>query len=118
MEGDWTTDIVIAQEKSIITAAQRAPTNKGVIVYPHDGTLAIGNSVATMAGWQSPQLDEGFERFTKPLLGLNRETLARNALLHKDANALTSRDALDSLATLIQGVASALRHQLFEHASH
>jgi Mg-chelatase subunit ChlD len=101
IEGDWTTDIVIAQEKSIITAAKRAPINKGVILYPHDGTLAIGNSVASMAGWQSPQLDEGFVRFTKPLLGLNREMLARNASLHKDANALTSRDALEEFASAL-----------------
>jgi Mg-chelatase subunit ChlD len=101
VEGDWTTDIVIAQEKSIIAGARSAPGNKGVIVYPHDGTLVIGNSVASMSGWQSPQLEEAFERFTKPLLGLKPATLARNALLHKDAGALGSSEALQEFTSAL-----------------
>lgn len=98
VEGDWTTDIVIAQERPIVAATQRSPHNKGVIVYPHDALLVIPNAAASVKTWEGAK--DAFHLLATGLTALNHQELAR-AGLHKDAQSLASPRSLQEFSSAV-----------------
>jgi Mg-chelatase subunit ChlD len=100
-ESDWAADVVIAQERSIVASTQRAPRNKGVIVYPNDGFLVIPNTVASVKFWERPLHEEAFHSLVTGLTALTPLDLARSGL-HKDVQSLASRSALRQFQSATQ----------------
>jgi Mg-chelatase subunit ChlD len=98
VEGDWTTEVVIAQERSVIAAAQRSPRNKGVVVYPHDGLLLIPNTAVSLRAWEGAQHKEAFHVLANGLTALNHRELGRTGL-HKDAQSLASSRSLQEFVS-------------------
>jgi hypothetical protein len=88
-DGDWATDVVIAQERSILKIARAEPGMKGVIVYPHDGTLAIPAIAGSVAGWNRPGHEQAFQLLATSLANLPSPALASSGL-HKEAGSLSA----------------------------
>lgn len=96
-DGIWNADLVIAQERSIIAAAEQIPNLIGTIVYPHDGALGIPNAAARIAEWRRPGIDEAFHEFSHRLSALTDQELHHNGL-HASAEELSSRGSIVEFA--------------------
>lgn len=78
----WRTDLVIAQERSILEFARQHPEREGVVVYPRDGTLALPTSAALVTGWYGEDSEGAFAQMATALQATSREVLAATGL-HK-----------------------------------
>lgn len=96
--GTWNADLVIAQERSIIAAAEQMPNLNGTIVYPDDGTLGIPNVAATIAEWRRPGIDEAFHQFSRRLSALTSHELSYNGL-HRSTEEVSSPDSIMEFAS-------------------
>jgi Mg-chelatase subunit ChlD len=93
----WKADIVIAQERSVIAFARDNEMLEGVVVYPHDGTLALPTSLALTSMWDRPDSSEAFEQLAMALGEVGQSRLA-SAGLHKDIEDLTSTEGVHRFA--------------------
>jgi hypothetical protein len=89
-DGIWSADLVIAQERSIVAAAERLPSLEGTIVYPHDGTLGVPVAAALVADRRRSGAGKAFHRLQRRLSALKPRELHRNAL-HSTADDFSFR---------------------------
>ncbi|HXR16415.1 MAG TPA: vWA domain-containing protein, partial [Terriglobales bacterium] len=90
-------DLVIAQERSIIAAAENIPTLRGTITYPHDGTLGIPIAAARIGDWCRPGVDEAFHQLSRGLSALTDQELQRNGL-HSIGEEFSSGGSMEEFA--------------------
>ena len=97
-DGNWKADLVVAQERSVISAWPEDSRLSGVIAYPQDGTLAIPVTLALADYWQKPDTEQAFKTLVDGFARVEPNELAK-AGLHKNTESLRSPEAVAEFAS-------------------
>jgi|GEM_PF-6012573 len=96
-EGEWQTDLVIAQERSILQAATNTPSIRGTLIYPQEGTVWIDQSFSLMRHWENPKTQEVFQKLQRYLSSPNCDNFYTENKLHsKRSNQLGSKSEVEA----------------------
>lgn len=83
-EGEWLADLIVAQERNIISMLPDLPTFEAVLVYPEEGTIWADHPLVLMESWAEPEPNYriAFERLRQHLLSADTDRTIMTAGFH------------------------------------
>lgn len=83
-EGEWLADLIVAQERNILSMLSEWPHLKAVLVYPEEGTVWADHPLALMESWAEPEPNYrvAFERLRQHVLSADTDRAIIRAGFH------------------------------------
>jgi Ca-activated chloride channel family protein len=83
-EGEWLADLIVAQERNILSMLSELPHLKAVLVYPEEGTVWADHPLALMESWAEPEPNYrvAFERLRQHVLSADTDRAIIRAGFH------------------------------------